>query len=311
MITKESRIVVLMGGPSREAEVSRNTGKAILEALTSIGYQAISMEYDPHHVVEQLKEAKADAVFIALHGKYGEDGTIQSVLELARIPYTGSGVTSSAITMDKIMSSHFFKQAGLPMAFSKAYYLKDGKENIEEDIRKSFTLPVVLKPACEGSTIGIEIVKEEKDLKEAIDRVFSIEPRILAEAFLSGDEFTVSVLDGKALPVIQICPHSGSYDYHSKYTKGATDYLVPAPIPEALAEEMSRLAETGYRMAECEGACRFDFKTDRDGRPHLLEANSIPGMTATSLVPKAAAAAGISFPSLCEKILLEAGLDKV
>ena len=133
----------------------------------------------------------------------------------------------------------------------------------------------------------------------------------MAEAFLSGDEFTVSVLDGKALPVIQICPHSGSYDYHSKYTKGATDYLVPAPIPEALAEEMSRLAETGYRMAECDGACRFDFKTDRDGRPHLLEANSIPGMTATSLVPKAAAAAGISFPALCEKILLEAGLNKV
>ena len=143
MITKESRIVVLMGGPSREAKVSRNTGKAILEALTSIGYQAISMEYDPHHVVEQLKEAKADAVFIALHGKYGEDGTIQSVLELARIPYTGSGVTSSAITMDKIMSSHFIKQAGLPMAFSKAYYLKDGKENIEEDIRKSFTLSLI------------------------------------------------------------------------------------------------------------------------------------------------------------------------
>ena len=231
-----------MGGPSREAEVSRSTGKAILEALTSIGYQAIPLEYDPHHVVEQLKEAKADAVFIALHGKYGEDGTIQSVLELARIPYTGSGVTSSAITMDKIMSSHFFKQAGLPMAFSKPYYLKDGKENVEEDIGKSFTLPVVLKPACEGSTIGIEIVKEEKDLKEAIDRVFSVEPRILAEAFLSGDEFTVSVLNGKALPVIQICPHSGSYDYHSKYTKGATDYLVPAPISYALAEEMSRLA---------------------------------------------------------------------
>lgn len=311
MITKESRIVVLMGGPSREAPVSRNTGTAIAEALASIGYQVIPLEYDPHHVVEQLKAEKADAVFIALHGKYGEDGTIQSVLELARIPYTGSGVTSSAITMDKIMSSHFFKQAGLPMAFSKPYYLKDGKAQVEKDIRDSFSFPVVLKPACEGSTIGIEIVRNPEDLPSAIDRVFQVEPRVLAEAYLEGDEFTVSVMDGKALPVIQICPHSGQYDYHSKYTKGATDYIVPAPISKELTEEMGHLAEIGYRMAECSGVARFDFKTDAKGQPFLLEANSIPGMTATSLVPKAANAAGISFPQLCEKILLEAGFDKV
>ncbi len=300
-----------MGGPSREAPVSRNTGMAIAEALGSIGYRVIPLEYDPHRVVEQLKAEKVDAVFIALHGKYGEDGTIQSALELARIPYTGSGVTSSAITMDKIMSSHFFKQAGLPMAFSKPYYVRDGKTQVEKDIRKSFSFPVVLKPACEGSTIGIEIVRNPEDLTAAIDRVFEVEPRILAEAYLEGDEFTVSVMDGKALPVIQICPHSGQYDYHSKYTKGATDYIVPAPISKELTDEMSRLAEIGYRMAECEGVARFDFKTDKDGKPFLLEANSIPGMTATSLVPKAANAAGISFPALCEKILLEAGLDKV
>ncbi len=311
MITKESRIAVLMGGPSREAPVSRNTGTAIADALTSIGYHVIPLEYDPHRVVEQLKAEKADAVFIALHGKYGEDGTIQSVLELAQIPYTGSGVTSSAITIDKIMSSHFFKQAGLPMAFSKPYYLRDGKEIVEKDIRENFSFPVVLKPACEGSTIGIEIVRNPEELSAAIERVFTVEPRILAEAYLEGDEFTVSVLDGKALPVIQICPHSGQYDYHSKYTKGATDYIVPAPISKELTEEMSRLSEIGYRMAECEGVARFDFKTDANGRPFLLEANSIPGMTATSLVPKAANAAGISFPQLCEKILLEAGLHKV
>lgn len=311
MITKESKIVVLMGGPSTEAEVSRNTGSAITEALSSIGYSVTAMEYDPHHVVENLKSLDADVVFIALHGKYGEDGTIQSVLELARIPYTGSGVTSSAITMDKIMSSHLFKQAQLPMADSKAYFLQDGKEWVEKDILDRFSLPVVLKPACEGSTIGIEIVKNREDLAAALDRVFKVEPRILAEAYLEGDEFTVSVLDGKALPVIQICPHSGQYDYHSKYTKGATDYIVPAPISDELTREMSQLAERGYRMAECAGVVRFDFKTNGEGKPFILEANSIPGMTATSLVPKAAAAAGIDFPTLCEKILLEAGLDKV
>ncbi|WP_297021293.1 D-alanine--D-alanine ligase [uncultured Dialister sp.] len=311
MITKNTKIVVLMGGPSTEAEVSRNTGSAIAEALASIGYSVIPMEYDPHHVVEKLKEAGAEVVFIALHGKYGEDGTIQSVLELARIPYTGSGVTSSAITMDKIMSSHLFKQAGMPMAHSKAYYLKDGKEKVLEDICENFDFPVVLKPACEGSTIGIEIVKKKEDLPDALTRVFKVEPRILAEDYLDGGEFTVSVFDGKALPVIQICPHSGQYDYHSKYTKGATDYIVPAPISDELAKEMSEIAETGYRICECKGAVRFDFKTNKEGKPFVLEANSIPGMTSTSLVPKAAAAAGISFPKLCEKILMEAGLDKV
>lgn len=311
MITKDSRIVVLMGGPSSEAEVSRHTGAAVADALASIGYDVIPLEYDPHHVVEELQKAKADVVFIALHGKYGEDGTVQSVLELARIPYTGSGVTSSAITMDKIMSGRVFKQAGLPMAKSEAFYLKDGKEKAAEEIRRDFTFPVVLKPACEGSTIGIEIVKEEKDLDAALDRVFKVEPRILAEEYLDGDEFTVSLLDGKALPVIQICPHSGSYDYHSKYTKGATDYLCPAPISKELADEMSRLAEKGYAAAEMSGFGRFDFRTNKEGKPFVLEANSIPGMTATSLVPKAAGAAGISFPRLCEIILQTAGLDKV
>lgn len=311
MINKETKVVVLMGGPSTEAEVSRNTGTAIAEALASIGYHVIPMEYDPHHVVENLKAAGAEVVFIALHGKYGEDGTIQSVLELARIPYTGSGVTSSAITMDKIMSSHLFKQAGLPMAHSHPYFLRDGKEQVISDILSEFSFPMVLKPACEGSTIGIEIVKKKEDLKAAVDRVFKVEGRILAEDYLGGHEFTVSVIDGKALPVIEICPHSGQYDYHSKYTKGATDYIVPAPISQELALSMSRIAEKGYRICECSGAVRFDFKTDKEGHPFVLEANSIPGMTSTSLVPKAAAAQGISFPKLCEMILMEAGLDKV
>lgn len=311
MIDKKTKIVVLMGGPSTEAEVSRNTGSAITDALSSLGYSVTPMEYDPPNVIENLKEAGAEVVFIALHGKYGEDGLIQSVLELARIPYTGSGVTSSAITMDKIMSSHLFKQAGMPMAQSKPYYLQKGEKFVKEDILRNFSFPVVLKPACEGSTIGIEIVRKEEDLNDAIHRVFQVESRILAEAYLDGEEFTVAVLDGKALPVIQINPHSGQYDYHSKYTKGATDYIVPAPISNELANEMSRIAEEGYNICECKGAVRFDFKTNKEGRPFVLEANSIPGMTSTSLVPKAAAAAGISFPELCEKILMEASLDKV
>lgn len=311
MITKNNRIGIILGGPSREAEVSRRTGTAVDEALRSLGYQTTVIEYDPPHIVEQVRGAKIDAVFLALHGKFGEDGTIQGVLELLGIPYTGSGVMASAVTMDKIMSKRIFSSAGIRMADSRPYFLKDGIETVARDIRAHMAFPVVLKPACEGSTIGIEIVKRPEELEEAVKRVFSLEERILAEKYLDGEEFTVSVLNGEALPVVHICPHSGSYDYYSKYTSGATDYIVPADIPEELAEEMKKMAVCGYEAAECSGAVRFDLRTDSEGIPYLLEANSIPGMTATSLVPKAAMAAGIDFPHLCERILLGASTGKV
>lgn len=312
MITKDKTIGVIMGGPSREAEVSRRTGKAVAEALRSLGYPVVEVEYDPPRLAEQLQKAGVEVAFLALHGKYGEDGTIQGAMELMGMPYTGSGVMSSAITMDKIMSSRLFQAAGIRMADSHPYFQEDGSlEAIEEDLLRRFCFPFVLKPACEGSTIGIEIVRRREELSEALRRVFRIEARILAETYLDGEEFTVSVLNGQALPVIQICPHSGAYDYYSKYTRGATEYIVPAPVPEALAEEMKQMALDGYRTAECRGAVRFDFRTDRRGVPYLLEANSIPGMTATSLVPKAAQAAGMDFPHLCEAILQGAGTGKV
>lgn len=312
MITKDKKIGVIMGGPSHEAEVSRRTGKAVAEALRSLGYPVVEVEYDPPRLAEQLQKAGVEVAFLALHGKYGEDGTIQGAMELMGIPYTGSGVMSSAITMDKIMSSRLFQAAGIRMADSHPYFREDSSlEAIEEDLLRRFRFPFVLKPACEGSTIGIKIVRSREELPEALRRVFRIEARILAETYLDGEEFTVSVLNGQALPVIQICPHSGAYDYYSKYTRGATEYIVPAPVPEALAEEMKQMALDGYRTAECRGAVRFDFRTDRRGMPYLLEANSIPGMTATSLVPKAAQAAGMDFPHLCEAILQGAGTGKV
>lgn len=310
-MNKNDVIAVLMGGPSSEADISRNTGKAISEALSGMGYHVVPVEYNPARVTEQLREIKAKVVFIAVHGKYGEDGTIQSVLEMERIPYTGSGVTSSAITMDKIMSSRIFKEAGIPMANSRPYYEKDGIKEVAKKIKENYDFPVVIKPACEGSTIGVEIIRKEEDLESALARTFAIESRILAERYLDGEEFTVAVLEGEALPVIQICPHSGEYDFHSKYTKGATDYLVPAPISEELAKKMQKLAILGYQVAECAGVVRFDFRTNKEGEPFVMEANSIPGMTSTSLVPKAAAAVGIDFPHLCERILRGAGIDKV
>ena len=197
------------------------------------------------------------------------------------------------------------------MAFSMPYYLSDGLDKVEDSIKKCFKFPVVLKPACEGSTIGIEIVQEPECLRDALSRAFLVESRLLVETFLDGEEFTVAVLNGKALPIVKICPHSGQYDFHSKYTSGATDYLVPAPISKKLTDEMQRLAIKGYKVAECCGVVRFDFRTDKSETPFLLEANSIPGMTATSLVPKAAAAIGIKFPELCEMLLLDARINKV
>lgn len=312
MITKNNVVGVLMGGVSGEAAISRATGTAITEALNGLGYHAIAIEYNPRNVISQLKENNVEVVFIALHGKYGEDGTIQSVLELEGIPYTGSGVSSSAITMDKIFSSRLFKQAGIRMANSLPVYFSDGIENVASSINSYFNkFPVVLKPACEGSTIGIEIVHTNEELIPALERAFAVEKRLLAEAYLDGDEFTIPVFNGKAFPIIKICPYSGTYDFHSKYTKGATEYLVPAPISDTLAKEMEEMAVKGYKAAECSGVVRFDIRTSADGTPYMLEANSIPGMTSTSLVPKSAAVLGIDFPQLCEKILLEATIRKV
>lgn len=312
MITKNNVVGVLMGGVSGEAAISRATGTAITEALNGLGYHAIAIEYNPRNVISQLKENNVEVVFIALHGKYGEDGTIQSVLELEGIPYTGSGVSSSAITMDKIFSSRLFKQAGIRMANSLPVYFSDGIENVASSINSYFNkFPVVLKPACEGSTIGIEIVHTNEELIPALERAFAVEKRLLAEAYLDGDEFTIPVFNGKAFPIIKICPYSGTYDFHSKYTKGATEYLVPAPISDTLVKEMEEMAVKGYKAAECSGVVRFDIRTSADGTPYMLEANSIPGMTSTSLVPKSAAVLGIDFPQLCEKILLGATIRKV
>lgn len=217
MITKNNVVGVLMGGVSGEAAISRATGTAITEALNGLGYHAIAIEYNPRNVISQLKENNVEVVFIALHGKYGEDGTIQSVLELEGIPYTGSGVSSSAITMDKIFSSRLFKQAGIRMANSLPVYFSDGIENVASSINSYFNkFPVVLKPACEGSTIGIEIVHTNEELIPALERAFAVEKRLLAEAYLDGDEFTIPVFNGKTFPIIKICPYSGTYDFHSK-----------------------------------------------------------------------------------------------
>ena len=308
---KDKHIIVLMGGPSAEAEVSRRTGAAIAEALISKGYHVSTLELNPRTVLQDIENLKGDVVFNAIHGRYGEDGALQGALEMAEIPYTGSGIMAHSVGMNKKVSKDVFKGAHIPTAESISYNGNlQSKEDIIKDIESKFSLPVVLKPATQGSSIGVTIVKEEDQLAKAVTEALTYDPILVVEQYLNLDNFPVSVLDGKALAIIEIRPHSGEYDYASKYTAGATDYLVPAPISADMTKEMQAIGELVYREVQASGAIRVDVMTDDKDNMYVLEYNTIPGMTATSLVPKAAKEVGIDFPELCEKILLTAGYGK-
>lgn len=308
---KDKHIIVLMGGPSAEAEVSRRTGAAIAEALITKGYHVSTLELNPRTVLQDIENLKGDVVFNAIHGRYGEDGALQGLLEMAEIPYTGSGIMAHSVGMNKKVSKDVFKGAQIPTAESVSYNGNlQSQEDIIKDIEAKFSLPVVLKPATQGSSIGVTIVKEQGQLAKAVTEALTYDPILVVEQYLNGREFTVSVLDGKALAIIEIRPRSGEYDYTSKYTAGATDYLVPAPISDTMTKEMQAIGELVYREVQASGAIRVDVMTDDKDNMYVLEYNTIPGMTATSLVPKAAREVGIDFPELCEKILLTAGYGK-
>ncbi|MDT8901683.1 D-alanine--D-alanine ligase [Anaeroselena agilis] len=307
---KDKRIAVVMGGPSAEREVSLNTGGAILAALREKGYDTVAVDLEPKRFIEQLREAGAQVVFNAVHGKYGEDGLLQGALELLGLPYTGSGVQASANAMDKGISKRLFLQAGISTPASRLYSAVRAKTTpLAGEIIAAFGLPVVVKPASQGSSIGVTIVEAEEALAAALDTAFRYDDHVLIEKFIKGRELTVAILgtdNPQALPVIEIVPRSGRYDYTSKYTKGATEYLCPASLDETAAKAVQAEALAAFALLGCRGIGRVDVMMDADGTPYVLEVNTIPGMTATSLVPKAAAAAGISFPDLCEQILLMA-----
>jgi D-alanine-D-alanine ligase len=304
---KDKKIAVVMGGPSAEREVSLNTGKAILAALHEAGYlSAVGIDLEPTRFVEQLTEEKIEVVFNAVHGQYGEDGVLQGALELLGIPYTGSGVLSSAMAMDKGISKRMFLSASIPTPRSLLFTKADLNRDLVIEIIADFSMPVVVKSASQGSSIGVVIVEKSEDLSQAIKQAFQYSNSILVEEFIEGRELTVAIWGNEApaaLPVIEIVPFSGRYDYHSKYTKGATEYIVPAALSDDTTLLVQTVALKAFNVLGCCGIARVDVMLDSNNNPYVLEVNTIPGMTATSLVPKAAAAAGIAFPALCEKLL--------
>lgn len=295
-----------MGGPSAERAVSLNTGAAILLALQEKGYNAVGIDLEPTRFVEQLTEAGIQVVFNAVHGKYGEDGVLQGALELLGIPYTGSGVLSSAMAMDKGITKRIFLSANIPTPRSHLFTKSDRKRDLSAEIVADFSIPVVVKSAAQGSSIGVVIVEKSDDLPGAIDQAFTYSETILVEEFIQGRELTVAIWGNdapEALPIIEIVPHSGRYDYQSKYTKGATEYIVPAKLDDSTTSIVQKVAIEAFSKLECRGIARVDVMLDKDNNPYVLEVNTIPGMTATSLVPKAAAAVGITFADLCERLL--------
>jgi len=302
---KKKRAAVMMGGLSREREISLKTGKAILKALTEKGYMVTSIDVGSD-IVEKLVKEKIECAFLALHGRFGEDGAIQGMLELMRIPYTGSGVLASSLAMHKIMSKKFFLCEKIPTPCFEVFQ----REEIMKDLPKktSFPLPVVVKPAREGSTIGISIVRKDEELGPALKKAGEYDEEILVEEFMKGKEITVGILEDIPLPIIEIVPKSGFYDYHSKYTKGETQYILPARIPREKYLYAQEISLKAFQTLACSGVARVDLMTDENENPFVIDVNTMPGMTETSLLPKAASYAGIPFGDLVERILLRASL---
>ncbi len=301
----KKRIGVLLGGKSAEREISLRTGQAVVEALLERGYEVVAIDV-ADNLPEQLSTAQIDIAFVALHGRYGEDGRVQGLLEMLQIPYTGSGVLASSVAIDKVVTKQLLLYHQLP---TPAFDFKRPGDSVDDLYQRCGALPLVVKPSREGSTIGISIAKDRDALLKGIEEAERLDGTVLVEEFIDGVELTVSVLNGRALPIIQIVTKSGFYDYQAKYLSGDTEYLLPAPVASAVYAKVQNAAEKACRSLGCRGAARVDFMLSGE-QFYCIEVNTIPGMTATSLLPKAAAQAGIGFAELAEMILLDADLDK-
>lgn len=300
------RIGVLMGGQSAEREISLKSGTAIHAALLRRGYDAVALDVDAA-LPEQLLNRKIEIAFIALHGPGGEDGTMQGLLEIMGIPYTGSNVRASAISLHKHAAKALLGYHGIPVPEGRVIRRADEGTAAARPPRRGGTWPVVIKPATQGSTFGISIVRQPAQWAAALRLAHHYDSEALVEPYIPGHEVTVSVLgephNPVALPTIEIVAPDGFYDFAAKYEKGRSQYKCPAPLPARLRKQIERLAVRCFAILECDGAARVDFRVTPRGRPYVLEVNTVPGMTETSLLPMAAAKAGIDYDSLTERIL--------
>ena len=331
MISKP-KVALLVGGTSPERQVSKMSGKGVLQALKALQYPTTIV--DPAYGINQPKEEEqfflqkdfaeisnrncietinsdllddVDVVFSALHGKWAEDGTIQSLLELRSLKYTGSKVLASAVAMDKEMSKVIFRQAGVQTADWLIVRNQDfNSELLTEEIKNKLGYPCIIKPNDQGSTVGLTLVKDKLEIKEAISLSLQFSSKALIEKYIPGRELTVAILLDEALPVLEIVPKGGMYDYKHKYTSGMSEYIVPADITEEVAAKAQQQALKAFHSLGCEGYARVDFRLDIDNELYCLEVNTLPGMTPLSLVPKAAKAVGISFEELIKKIIQQA-----
>lgn len=299
------RVGVLYGGDSAEREVSLMSGRGVHAALLDAGVDAHLFDTGAQTLVD-LSRAGFDRVFIALHGRHGEDGTLQGALELMNLPYTGSGPLASCLAMDKIMTKKIWIQQGLP---TPAFAILAGQADLA-GATAQLGLPLVVKPPHEGSTVGVTKVTDQAALEEAWRLAARYDADVLAEAFVAGRELTVPLLgkgrQTRVLPIIEIVAPDGNYDYEHKYVSNDTQYVCPAHLDDALTREIMEIARQAYVALGCEGWGRVDFMLDESGRPWLLELNTSPGMTSHSLVPMGAKAAGMSYPELCVAILAQA-----
>lgn len=299
------KIGVLLGGLSSEREVSLRTGEAVLAALLSRGHRAVPIYVD-RDVDVALRQERIDVAFVGLHGRLGEDGCVQGLLETLGIPYTGSDVLASALAMHKGKAKELFRLHNLP---TPAYYTVTA-DHAEEllDVHGDFGFPCVVKPIREGSSVGISICRDEGELRAAVERALRFDDELLVERFIAGREVSVAVLEDRAIGAVEIAPRSGFYDYGAKYTKGATDYFVPPRVSPERYRGLLAQATRAHAALGCRGATRVDLILSESGNEFVLEVNTLPGMTPTSLLPKIAEHAGISFADLCEMILAGAAL---
>jgi D-alanine-D-alanine ligase len=308
MVRKSSaarRVGVIMGGSSAEREVSLRSGAAVASALEARGHDVVRIAlgegFGPE-IGHSLQRARLDAAFVALHGRLGEDGCIQGLLELARIPYTGSSVLASALAMDKLKAKEMFRLHNVP---TPPYYTVNGADDLAdlEAVHGTFGFPVVVKPRGEGSSIGVAKASSFVELSRALDAAFEYDDTVIVERFVAATEVNVGILEGRVLGAIEIAPKNGMYDYEAKYTPGMTEYHMPARLPPTRYRGVLNLADRAARALGCTGAVRVDLLVTSGENEYVLEVNTLPGMTETSLLPKIAAASGYDFGRLCEAIL--------